>query len=134
MAPLGTGGRGDLGDAHLAAVGEGAKLRPQEAEGLGPVRRPAVVDPENARFAQRRVEDVEATLAFAQVRERGVALAVAHVPQHRVPVAEGSAPAVLTGETDGGALIEQRGEGEVLADAPVERLAPVALCELAPAF
>src|SRR5256884_362639 len=88
----------------------------------------------HAGLAQRRVEDVEAALSLAEVGERCVPFAVARVGEHCVAVAEGPTPRVLAGEADGSPVVEQRGEREVLPHAPVERLAAVALGELAPAL
>ncbi len=106
----------------------------QQAERLGHVQRPAVVEAHHPRLGERRVEDVERPLPLAQVGERRVALAVVRVRQHRVPVAKRCRAGVLPREADGSAFLEQRGESEVLAHAPVERLRRGAFRELAPAL
>src|SRR5205823_14969805 len=98
------------------------------------VQGPAIVEAHHAGLAQGRVEDVEVALPLPEVGERRVPLPVPGIGEHRMAVAEGAAARILAGEADGNALVEQRREREVLADAPAEALAAVAFRELTPAY
>ncbi len=114
-------GRGDeLVDDGLRAVDEVTELGLPDDQRLRTGQRVAVLEAHRRVLAEERVVDVVAGLVVRQVQERGgVVLARDLVDEHRVALAEGAAAAVLAGEPDrGGALHQQRTDGQGLAHAP----------------
>ena len=111
--------RGDeLVEHHLRAVGEVAELRLPQRQRVRLGERIAILEAEHRLFRQHRVDDLEARLAVAEMVERGVALLGLLVDQHRVALREGAALAVLAGQADRMAFVEQRAEGQRLARSP----------------
>ena len=69
---------------------------------------------------RQRVVDPELRLAIRQRQQWGPLLGGVLVDEHGVPLHEGAALAVLTGEAYRGALHEQGAKGDQFAHAPVD--------------
>ena len=121
QVPLGFAGGDELVDDDLRAVGEVAELRLPEDEGLGVVAAVAVLVAEHGGLGEHGVVDLQAGLVGRDVRERRPAASVLDVDEHGVALVEGAALGVLAAEADGRAGLEQRGEGEGLGHAVVDR-------------
>jgi hypothetical protein len=119
--PLVLARRDELVDDDLGAVGEVAELGLPEHQRFGEVAAVAVLEAEHRGLGQHRVVDLEAGLAGGDVAQRHVLVVVLDVDQHRVALVEGAAPAVLPGQAHRDALLEERGEGDRLGHAVVER-------------
>ncbi len=104
-----------------AGVDEVAELRLPQHQPVGPVEAVAVLEAEHAGLAERAVVDLDLRLVGRQVHERHVGVAVLHVVEQRVAVAEGAAAGVLPGHAHAYAFGHERREGERLGGAPVER-------------
>ena len=85
--------------------------------------RVAVFESEHRLFRQHRVDDLIARLPVADVVERDVARLGLLIDQHRMALRERAALAVLAGEADRKAFVEQRAESERLGGRPVDALA-----------
>ena len=118
-APLRFARRNELVDDHLRAVGEVAELAFPDDEAIGIGDRVAVLEAEHGFFRQQRIGDAEARLPRLQVLQRDVRRAGGLVVPHRVSMEERAAAAVLAGEADLVALLEQACIGERLGKAPV---------------
>ena len=92
----------------------------QQHEGVGALDGVAVLEAHRGVLRQERVVDPEAGLALTEVEQRRPLLRVVLVDEHRVALHERAAAAVLAGEPDRGALLEQRAEGEQLGHRPVD--------------
>ena len=121
LSPLLLGARDELVDDGLGAVREVAELRLPEDESIGPFDGVPILEPDCGVLAQERVVDPELRLLVAQVREGQPLLAVLAVVEHRVPLHERAAAGVLPGHPHGGALEQQRAEGEEFPEGPVDR-------------
>ena len=64
--------------------------------------------------------DGEARLTVGHVLQRHVGAAILLVVHHRMTVGEGATATVLAGDADRMALVEQRGVGQGLGEAPVD--------------
>ena len=118
--PLGFAGGDELVDDDLGSVGEVAELGLPEDEGLGVVAGVAVLEAEDGGFGEHGVVDLEAALIVAQMGEGDVAGLGLDVDHDGVALVEGAALRVLAGEADGGALLQERGEGDEFGHAVVE--------------
>src|SRR5262249_3295388 len=128
--PLALAGGDELIEYHLRAIGEVAELCFPQRQRLGLGQRIAVLEAEHCLLREHRVDDLEAGLRLAvrpvaQVIERGVAILVLLIDQHRVALREGAALAVLAGEPNGVALFQERAERQRLGAGPVEALASI---------
>ena len=121
--PLALARRDELVEHHLRAVGEVAELRLPQGQRVRLREGVAVLEAEHRLLRQHRVDDLVAGLVLADVVERGVALLVLLIDQHRVALREGAALHVLAGEAHAMALEQQRAEGERLGHRPVDALA-----------
>ena len=120
LAPLLLRAADELVDDGLGAVAEVAELGLPEDEGVGPLDGVAVLEAHRGVLGQERVVDPEAGLALTEVEQRRPLLGGVLVDEHRVPLDERAAAAVLAGEAHRGALLEQRAEGEELGHRPVD--------------
>ena len=100
LPPLGLAGADELVDDRHRAVDEVAELRLPEHQRLGAGDRVAVLEADAGELRQQRVVDVERPLVVGQVAQRRALLAGLAVDQRRVPLHEGAAPGVLTGQPD----------------------------------
>ena len=121
--PFGFGRRNELVDDDLSSVGEVSELRFPHAEHFRVIERVTVVEPEDGGFAQQAVVDAELGLAFFEMVERHIVDALLGVVECGMPLAEGAAAAVLSGEADRSALDEQRTKRERFGKRPVVRSA-----------
>ena len=80
----------------------------------------AVLEPEHRLLGEQRVDYAKARLTVVEVLQRSPRSLLDLVVQHRVPVEEGAALAVLAGQAHRVALAQQRRVREVLGEAPVE--------------
>ena len=80
----------------------------------------AVFEAEARILGERRVVDLERSLAVVQMLQRRVRLAGRDVVEHRVPVRERSPLRVLAGQANRDPLDDQRSEGERLGLSPVD--------------
>ena len=130
-APLRLARRNELVDDHLRAVREVAELAFPDHQAIRIGGRVAVLETEHRLLGQQRIRDAETRLPGLQVLERDVRRTGALVVAHRVPMEERAAAAVLAGEADLVAFLEQARVGERLGEAPVQHqlarrhLAPV---------
>ena len=106
-APLGFAGTDELVDDDLRAVDEIAELRLPDHERRRVGGRVTVFETQHRFFRKHGVGNRELRLSGAQVLQRRVALAVFLVVQHRVPMEEGAATAVLPREADRAAVLQQ---------------------------
>ena len=126
LAPLGAPRDDELVDHDLGAVGEVAVLGLPEHERLGRLGAVAVLEADRGGLRQRAVVQLERGRRAQQVGHRRVdapgvrrpGLALAHVVELEVALAERAAGRVLAGQADGHALGEQRRERERLGVAP----------------
>ena len=110
----------ELVDDHLGHVGEVAELGLPDHQRLRIRGAVAVFEAQGGHLAERRVDDLEATLLRRQVLEGHVAPPVLGVEQHGVAVGERSAPGVLAAEPHAVTLQEQRAQRQRFAHAPVD--------------
>ena len=116
--------RGDeLVEHHLRAVGEVAELRLPQGQRVRLGQRIAVLEAEHRLLREHRVDDLEAGLLLAEMVERGVAVLVLLVDQHRMALRERAALDVLAGQPHRMAFEQQRAEGQRLGGRPVDALA-----------
>src|SRR5947209_7975879 len=108
---------------HLRAVSEVAELRLPQRQRVGLGERIAVFKAEHRLFRKHRVDDLEATLILSDVIEWDVAALRLLIDQHRMPLRERPALAVLPGQPHRMALDQQRAQSERLARRPVDALA-----------
>ena len=120
LAPLVLGGGDELVDDDLRGVDEVAELRFPQDECFRVLHRVAVLEAERGVLGEHRVVQHERGLIRRQMRERDVFLLGALVDQDAVPLAERAPAGVLSRETDGRPLEEQRAEGERLRERPVD--------------
>src|SRR6478736_3475832 len=111
-APLVFGARDELVDDHLGRVDEVAVLGFPEDEAFGVVERVAVLETHRAGFAEGTVDDVDASLAFAEVVEDSVLVIIYDVVEDGMSLAERAAFGVLAGKAYGVTFDRERGEGE----------------------
>ncbi len=130
LAPLGLARRDELIDDRLCPVREVAELGFPQHERFRASHRVAVLEAHRRELAQQRVVDVEGAGAVLGLQrlQRGVVLATVPVDQNGVPLAEGTAPAVLPGKADGPAVEQDRAEGDGLGARPVDRPSRDHLC------
>ncbi len=119
--PLVFAGGDKLVDDNLCAVGEVAKLRFPQNESFGIVAAKTVFETEHGGFGKRGVVGFEPGLIRGEVFERNVFFLVLDVDERGVTLIESAAAAVLSGEADGSALLEQRAERESFGHAVIER-------------
>ena len=110
-------------NTHLRAVGEVAELRLPQRQRVRLGERIAVFEAEHRLFREHRVDDLVARLLVAEMVERGVAVLVLLVDQHRMALREGAALAVLAGQPHRMAVEQQRAERQRLGGRPVDALA-----------
>ena len=122
FAPFGFAGADELVDHLLAPVDEVAELGFPDDEGVGVGGGEAVFKADAGELAEHGVNDHEAGLVAGDVGEGDVRVAVLVVEPDGVAVGEGSAGDILAGDSDPGAFVEQRSEGEHFATAPVDAL------------
>ena len=120
-APLGLARADELVDDDLRAVGEVAELAFPDHQAVGVGGRVAVLEAEHRFLGQQRIDDAEARLSRLQVLERDVGGAGRLVVADGVAVEERAAAAVLAGQADLVAFLEQAGVGQRLGEAPVEQ-------------
>ncbi|MCY1222428.1 hypothetical protein D9M72_345210 [compost metagenome] len=129
-APLHFTRRDELVDHHLGAVDEVAELGFPDHQRVRFGGRVAVFETEYGFFGQHRVDHRERCLVFRHILQRHVAAGIPAlavlVVQHGVAVGEGAAAGILAGDAHRVARGHQRGEGQVLAHAPVQRLVAAA--------
>ena len=120
--PLGLTRTDELVDDDLRAVGEIAVLGLPDHQTVRLGRGIAVLEPHDGLFRQHGVEHLHARLMLADMLQRQEGVVGILVVQHRVPMEEGAASAVLAAEADREAVLDERRTGERLGAAPVERL------------
>ena len=121
--PLAFARRDELVEQNLRAIGEIAELAFPERQRVGLRERIAVFEAEHGLFREHRIDDLVMALALADMVQRHVARFVFLVDQHRMALREGAALAVLAGQADAIAVVDQRGEGQSLGGRPVDALA-----------
>ena len=126
QVPLVFPGNDELVDDDLRAVGEVAELRFPHHQRFGIVARVSVLEAHHRGFGKLGVVDLDPRLIGRQMAQRHVFLLVLDVDQHRVPLIEGAAAAVLTAQPNGSALQRQRTEGQRFGHAEVERTLAIA--------
>ncbi len=116
--------RGDeLVDRDLRAVDEVAELRFPQHQGVRLGEAVAVFETKHREFRQHRVDDLEARLLVGDVVERAIELLGFLIDDHRVALGKRAALAVLAGQANGKALVQQRGKRQRLGRRPVDTLA-----------
>src|SRR5262245_43248662 len=120
LAPLLLTGRDELVNDRLGAIGEVTELRRPEHQRIRPGDRVAVLEAHPGKLAQQRVVHPEPGLAGIEVCQRSPLPGGDPVDEHRMPLHERAAPAVLPGQPDRGPLQEQRAERQQLAERPVD--------------
>ena len=121
--PFALARRDELVEHHLRAIGEIAELRLPQRQRLRLGERIAVFEAEHRLFREHRIDDLETALAVADMVERDVARLGLLVDQHGMALRERAALAVLAGQADRIALVEQRAESQRLAGRPIDALA-----------
>ena len=118
--PFALAGGDELVEQHLRAVGKVAELRFPDRERIRLRQRVAIFEAEHGFFREQRVDDFIVALIAAEMIERRVAALVFLVDQHRMPLREGAALAVLSRQADVVALLQQRAERQRLAGRPID--------------
>ena len=83
----------------------------------------AVLEAEHRLFREHRVDHLEARLLVGEMVQRGVAVLVLLVDQHRMALRERAALGVLAGQPHRMAFEQQRAERQRLGGRPVDALA-----------
>jgi hypothetical protein len=130
VLPLVLGGHDELVDDDLGTVDEVAELGLPADERVLVLDRVAVLEADRRVLAQQRVVDEPLALVLGEVGQGQVLLTAVEVDLDRVPLREGPAPRVLSGDPDVGALEQQRPERQRLAERPVDRARLVAFARL----
>ena len=94
----------------------------QQDQRVRPGHRVAVLEAHRGELRQRRVVHVEPAGRPVEGPQRGVLGAGVPVHDHRVPLAERAAAAVLAGQPDRRAVDQHRAERDQLAGRPVDRV------------
>ena len=121
--PFALARRDELVEHDLRAVGEIAELRLPQGQRVRLGERIAVFEAEHRLFRQHRVDDLVARLSVADMVERDVARFGLLIDQHRMALRERAALAVLAGQANRKAFVEQGAEGQRLGGRPVDALA-----------
>ena len=108
LAPLHLAGGDELVDDRLGAVDEVAELGFPDHKRVGLLDRIAVFEAERGVLGKQRVVGVEAGVVLRQLGDRQVLAAGLGVDDGGVPLHEGAAPGVLTGQPNGNALGQKR--------------------------
>ena len=124
LAPLRLAADDELVDHGLPHVGEVPVLGLPEDERVLRVHGVAVLEAEHRYLRERAVVDGERSISLRQVLQRDVTLVGLGVVEHGVALGESPALRVLPGESYGGAVFEQRGEGQRLRVRPVYAILP----------
>lgn len=118
--PLGLTAGDELIDDRLGRVAEVSELGLPQHQGVGVGHRVAVLEAQHRVLGQRAVRHGVGRLIRVHVLQRVVSGLVHQlVVQHVVPVREGAALHILTGEADVDALLQQRAEGHGLTQSPI---------------
>ncbi len=104
QVPLVFAGGDELVDDDLRAVGEVAELRFPHHQRFGEVARVSVLEAHHRGLGELGVVDLDTRLIGRQMAQRHVFFFVLDVDQHRVPLIEGAAAAVLPAQPNGSAL------------------------------
>ena len=120
LVPLVVGRGQELVDDHLRAVDEVTELRLPHDERLGCCDGVAILEAHCSELAEQRVVDVHRSLIRVQHLQRRVRLFGVVVHENRMPMAEGAALRVLTGEPDAGPFERQRSPCKRLGETPVD--------------
>ena len=115
----------ELIDDDLRGVDEIAELRLPYDQAVGPVEAVAPLEAQHAGLGQRTVVNFEFGLARRQVLQRHVGFAALRVTEHRVPVAEGAALAILPGDAHFDPVGQDRGESQCFRRGPIESALPL---------
>src|SRR5579883_108817 len=121
--PFALARRDELVEDDLGAIGEIAKLGLPDRQRVGLGERIAVFEAEHRLFREHRIDHLVARLAVANVIERNVARLGLLIAQHGVALRERAALAVLSGEANRIALVEQSRESQRFGRRPVDSLA-----------
>ena len=120
LAPLLLTGADELVHDRLAAVEEVPELGLPADQRVRARHRVAVLEAHRGELGQQRVVHEELGRARLELLERRVLGAVVPVHQHRVPLAERAAPAVLADQPHRVPVEDQRAERQHLAGRPVD--------------
>src|SRR5882724_1717878 len=101
LIPLLLSGRDELIDNHLSDVYEIAKLGFPQCQSLRRSHAVTVFKTQHTLFGERTVEYFHSRLIGAELSQRNPRLIGLCVKQRHMPLAESTATAVLTGQTDG---------------------------------
>ena len=121
--PFALARRNELVEENLRAVREIAELGFPQGQRVRVRQRVAILIAEDRFFGEQRVDHLILGLSFTDMVEGRVFLARRLVDDMAVALREGTAAAILTGQADREAFIDQRREGEMLRRRPVETLA-----------
>jgi len=115
--------RGDeLIDDDLGSVAKVTELGLPDDEAVGTLEGVAVFEAEDSVLREGAVDDVEVALVGRDVLERGEGLLGLLAVDDGVTVVEGSALAILSGETHVVALSEEGAKGKSLSESPIEAI------------
>ena len=119
-APLRLTGADELVDDDLRAVAEIAELALPDGQAMRFRRREPILEAHHRLLGKHRVGDGEGGLIGGQMLQRHESPARRLIVQHRVTMKKRAASAVLAGEANGVAFMDQTGIGEVLGAAPIQ--------------
>src|ERR1700758_3324870 len=106
-------------DHHLGAIHEIAELCFPEAEHVRIVHRISVVEPQNGSFGKHAVINAKTGLALLQVRQGNEPVPSNRIKKNRLPLTEGSPPAILSRKTHRCTFNKQRPERQRFAKRPI---------------
>ena len=120
-APFRLARANELIDDHLCAIGEVAKLPFPDDQRIGLGGCEAILKPHDRLFRQQGIGNRKPALPGRQVFQWHIGFLIRLIVQHRVAVEECTARAVLAGQPDFIAFIEQACIGNSFREAPVDR-------------
>src|SRR5258708_7074884 len=123
LAPLGLGGGNELVDHDLSAVDEIAKLRLPHHERQRVCNAVTKLEAHHGVLAQQTIEDIEARLLRRDVPHGYVHFAGFVIVEFQMPLAEGTAPAILAAEPYRYSLENETTKRQGFTGRPVDRRA-----------
>ena len=110
----------ELINDHLGTIDEISKLSLPADQHIWCEKGVAVIKSKDGSFGQERIVNTKQPLVWGEILQRNAALTSLGVIEHGVPLTEGPASAILSGESDAMAFGQKRGESECLAISPVD--------------